>query len=105
MNREQLLAAMRGPVKLKPVDVPGWGTVHIRPLTVAQVDLQQQEAKREGADPHRFARAAARMLCDEHGVLLFDATSKEDIELLAAQGWEQLRPLLEAETGGDEKNG
>lgn len=96
---------MRGTPKLKPVEVPGWGTVYVRPLTVAQVDLQQQEAKREGADPLRFARAAARMLCDEHGVLLFDANSKEDLDLLAAQSWDQLRLLLEAEAGGDEKNG
>lgn len=97
MNREQLIAAMSGTPRLKMFHVEGWGTLHIRPLTVAQVDLQQQESRKDGKDALRFARAAARMLCDEHGVLLFDEASEADLQLLASQPWESLRKVLEAE--------
>ncbi len=103
MKREELIAAMRGKPVLKSVEIEGWGKVYLRPLTVAQIDLQQQEAKREGTDPHRFARAIARMLCDEDGALLFSETSEEDVALIAGQAWDKLRKVLEAEVG-DEKN-
>lgn len=96
MNRKELIAAMRATAGAppKPCEVPGWGTVFVKPMTVEQVDLQQQEAKGEGPDRLRFARAAARIVCDEHGELLFDATSEDDLKLLAAQPWETLSKVL-----------
>ncbi len=107
MNRDQLIAAMRGAPSLKKVEVEGWGTLYVRPLTVEQVDMQQQEAReaKDGKDPLRFARAAARMLCDATGQLLFDVNNAEDLKLIAAQPWDKVRAVLEADAGGDEKNG
>lgn len=104
-TREELIAAMRATAGAppKPVPVPGWGTIYVRSLTVEQVDLQQQEPKPEGdasGDRLRFAKAAARVMCDENGKLLFDVTNQEDLELLAAQPWESLSKIMNA--GGDE---
>lgn len=97
MNREQLIAAMCTAPALKRVHIEGWGDLHIRPMSVEQVDLQQQEAATEGKDPMRFARLAARVLCDEKGVLLFNSESTDDLKLLASQDWAKLRKILEAE--------
>jgi hypothetical protein len=102
MNRDALIAAMHATAAAPPrkIPVPGWGDVYVKALTVEQVDLQQQEPAVEGKDRLRFARGAARMLCDENGVLLFDAENKDDLELLAKQPWESLKAIMVA--GGDE---
>jgi len=102
MNREDLIAAMKATAETPPrkIEVPGWGTVFVKALTVEQVDLQQQETVVDGKDRLRFARAAARLLCDEKGALLFDANDPEHLELLAKQPWESLKRVIAV--GGDE---
>lgn len=96
MNREQLIAAMKSLAveKPRPVDVKGWGTVHVRRMTVEEVDRQTQELQ-GSKDKQRFAKAACRILCDEEGHLLFDPANEEDVKLIAKQPWDTLRFILE----------
>lgn len=109
MKREALIAAIRAAAAPKPreVTVPGLGTVFVRPLTVEQVDLQQQakeDTDDDGKDRLRFARTFARTLCDAAGVLLFDPDNKEDVEMLAALPWGGMQEVLSAISGDSEKN-
>lgn len=94
MNREKLIAAMRANAAPKPVAVQinGYGTVYVRKLTVAEVDAQTEEASKG----NKLARAAARLLCDEEGVRLFNPDSEEDVKLLASQPWEDVSEILSA---------
>lgn len=94
--RDALIKAMQATADIKPipVEVPGWGTVHVRPVTVAEVE--DQAADTEGADKHRIARGCARVLCDADGNRIFDAESEDDVTLLAAQPWPLLRKVLAA---------
>ena len=96
MDRATLIAAMRATAAAAPasVDVPGWGTVYVRQLTVAEVE--EQAADTEGAqDKDRIARPAARVLSDADGQRVFDPKSEEDVALLAGQPWTLLRQVLE----------
>jgi hypothetical protein len=106
MKREELIACMQATANEKPraVEVKGWGTLHIRSLTVAEVDEQSEDATAK-KDKFRIARAAARLLCDEDGARLFDHTNDEDVALLAQQPWKLLSALVvdpfEAEAKGN----
>jgi hypothetical protein len=104
MNREKLIAAMQATAEQPPRDVTieGWGTLFVKELTVEQVDLQQQEPDEsvDGKDRLRFARGAARLICDEKGELIFDATNKDHLELLAKQPWHRLKKVISV--GGEE---
>jgi len=61
--------------KPMPVDVPEWGGVFVRPLLVGEI-----EANSADTDPKlNMARGIARMLCDENGELLFDASNPTDL--------------------------
>jgi hypothetical protein len=102
MNRSDLIEAMKATASAPPkkFNVKGWGDIFIKPLTVEQCDLQQQEPDTEGKDRLRFARGAARLICDEKGELLFDPENAEDLELLAKQPWELLRKVIAR--GGEE---
>lgn len=83
-----------------PVEVPGWGTVYVRQITVEEVE--EQTADTEGdKDKRKFARAAARVMCDEYGKLLLDPKDPAQIALLATQPWSLLRRVLEASQPGD----
>lgn len=97
MNRSDLIAAMQAAAaKCVPVDVKGWGgTVYVRSQSVAEVEQQRE---RGGAEEKisRIARNACSVLCDEHGVLLFDAENDEDVQLVARQPWPFLESVLVA---------
>jgi len=96
MDRASLMAAMEAAASSKPlpVDVPAWGgTVYVRQLTVAEVEEQTEDTEQK-ADKHRIARATARVLCDEHGVRLFDPRSDADVALIGRQPWNVLRAIL-----------
>lgn len=99
-TREELLQAIRATATQTPraVVVPKWGTVYVRDITVGEVE--EQAADTEGKDKMRFARAAARVLCDEAGTLLFDPNDHEHVALLAKQPWKLLRKVLEEELVG-----
>lgn len=71
--RERILATANP--KPSPVEVEGWGTVYVKPLTVGDI-----ESFNSDTDPAlKAARSIARVLCDEHGELIFDANSPEDL--------------------------
>lgn len=97
MDRDSLMAAMRvtASVKPRPVDVPGWGTVYVRALTVAEVEEQTADLDKKD-DKSRIARGAARLLCDESGTRMFEPSNGEHVDLLAAQPWELLRKVIDA---------
>lgn len=95
MDRAALIAAMTataaGAAAPRPVDVPGWPRVYVRVLTVAEVD-ENTESDNASTDKRRLARGAARVMCDEAGVRLFDANNDADVTLISSQPW----PLLQA---------
>lgn len=98
-SRESLIALMRETAVQKPraVDVPGWGLIHIRKITVGEFDEALDESSK---DKNRLARRAALLLCDEAGERLFDPDDAEDVALLARQPLELLRDaLLEPDAG------
>lgn len=106
MNRDELIAAMQATAAEKPtaVKVKPWGTVHIRSLTVSEVEEQADDTA-DKKDKNRIARAAARVLCDESGRRLFDPSNEDDVKLIASQPWTLLRKILAesgSEFGGDE---
>jgi hypothetical protein len=95
MNRDQLITAMQQTAIEKPrkVEVPVWGAVYVRALTVAEVEAQTDDTT-DKKDKNRLARAAARVLCDEAGKRLFDPDNAGDVQLLASQPWKLLRQVL-----------
>ena len=105
MDRAALLAAMAATsvvsVKPHPVDVPGWGTVYVRALSVedfeAQVNEQLQPVPEGTAARRRAAvRKVARSLCDAHGARIFDPDSETDLNELARQPWLLIKRVLTA---------
>lgn len=101
MTLDDLMKAMQATASPTPksVDVPGWGTVYVRELTVGEVQEQADQAE---GDPHKIARAAARLICDEKGKRLFDPANPDHVALIAKQPWRLLRKIVEI--GGGEKN-
>lgn len=109
MNREQLLAVMQATTaKPIPVEVPKWGTVHVRSRTLEEVDANaENEQKAQEQDKtdnrhRRLARAVMGVMCDEQGNRIFSA---DDIDLIAAQPYNILRKVLAAAGGEDEDAG
>lgn len=112
MDRNELITALQQTATQKPksVFVKGWGTVFIRALTVAEVNLQVELQQGEDVkvigedgkevikriDKNRLARSAARVMCDEQGNRLLDPDNPEDVALLAKQPWAMLRRVLNA---------
>jgi hypothetical protein len=107
MDRASLIAAFNSmPLEVRPVTIPGWGTFHVRELTLGDMDLLNNAKRAEGtAAVAALAMSAASMICDESGTLLFDVNNKDDIALLSRQGFRRLSKVLEvanslAETDG-----
>ena len=96
MDREALIAAMQlaaeGAQKPRPVDVPVWGTVYVRDVTVGEVDGDVEDG--DADKKTRLARAACRVICDETGARLFDAKNADDVALLSGQPWSVLQKVL-----------
>lgn len=101
VNREALIEAMRATATQAPraVDVPKWGRVYVRDVTVDEVE-EQTEDTADKKDKHRIARGVARILCDENGARLFDPDDADDVSLLAKQPWKLLSKIIEAQEGG-----
>lgn len=100
VNREALIEAMRATATEAPraVEVPKWGTVYVRDVTVDEVEEQTQDTANE-KDKHRIARGVARILCDENGARLFDPDDADDVALLAKQPWKLLSKIVEVSKG------
>jgi hypothetical protein len=97
---EAIIAAMRATAAAPPVPVtvPGWGTVFVRRITVAEIDAARKQT--EPDDGAEFARGACRVMCDAAGQRLFDATNAEHVALLNAQPWELLQRVIAASRTG-----
>jgi hypothetical protein len=96
------------PLEVRPVSVPGWGDMHVRELTIDAVDRLNRAKRSSGDDVNALALSAAASICDEHGALLFDVGSAEDIALLSSQGFGRLSLVLKAANalaGRDEGEG
>jgi hypothetical protein len=98
---EALMAAMRATAARAPasVEIEGWGTVHVRPPTVAEVDSARLQTEPEG-DGLELARGACRVICDADGARIFDAANADHVALLAAQPWSMLQRVIAAARGG-----
>lgn len=84
------------------VEVKRWGTVYVRPPLVDEIEKQEKEAE-DGVPLGRvYARAAARIICDEDGTRLFDPSNEEDITLLMKRRESDLQKIILA--GRDEGN-
>jgi hypothetical protein len=83
VKRDDLLAAMENIAAEKPrlVTVKGLGDVHIRELTIGEIDAQI--ADNEAGTKWTAARGACRLLCDENGVPLLDPNNKDDVARMA----------------------
>lgn len=96
MDRAALMAAMAATsLEVRPVDVPGWGVLHVRELTTDVVD-RLNKAKSSGGGVNALALSAAATICDDKGALLFDISSPEDVAFLSAQGFGRLSLVLKA---------
>lgn len=97
MDVKQLRNAMKETAVPQPkkVSTKKWGDVYLRALTVAEIEEQLADTE-ETKDKNRFARAAARVICDEKGVRIFDPANLDDIALLASQPWSLLKQVLDA---------
>ena len=102
-TKDSIRAAIAGDgaESLMDVDVPRWGgKVWIRPPLVDEIKKQEQEeeAAAESTDGsamgRTYARAVARILCDENGDRIFDPDNEEDIALLMKRRESDLQKVL-----------
>lgn len=89
-----LMAATANP-KPRPVPTKAWGTVHVRPVTVAELEEQKADTV-DWKDKRRIARGAARVICTEGGTPIFDPDDQADVDLIAAQPWALLKQVIDA---------
>lgn len=80
MNRAALLAALQE-VARKPraVKVRGLGVLHVRDISVGEMDAQIEDTK-DKTNVRGFARATCRLLVDENGERLFDPDNEGDVD-------------------------
>lgn len=96
--KAEFLAALQATAVIKPKkvdDVPEWPGVHVRALTVAEVEAQADDTA-DKSNKHRIARGAARVMCDADGNRLIDPDNQDEVNLLASQPWALLRKVLAA---------
>lgn len=105
MTRDELIAAMKADGADKPVKVPvrKWGDVYVRSPSVEEAENQRRLPDDE-VDKHSLARAAALIICDEHGDRVFDPLNDDDIALLSKRRAVDLRTLINAAQGDPEGN-
>lgn len=84
MDRATLLAAMDAIAAEKPraVTIPGLGDVHVRHITIGEVDEQTEDTS-DAKNKRRIARGACRLLCDAEGNLLLDPDEPADVARMA----------------------
>lgn len=96
MDINKLMAAMNATAdeKPRPVEVPGWGTVYVKSLTVEEADIDEDEMEVDKKNRARIARGAAKLLCDEKGKRILDPNNPDHIALLKRQPWSLLRKIV-----------
>lgn len=84
MNRSELIAAMDAVAAEPPraVHIHGLGDVHIREITIGEVDAQIQDTA-DKKNKRGIARGACRLLCDETGKMLLDPDNPDDVAKMA----------------------
>lgn len=101
MTREELIAAMKadGAGEIVKVDVPRWGAVYARPITVEEAErFSGEKGDGEGDERSQIAVLAARVICDDKGNRLFDADNPDDVALLANRRSADLMKVITAGT-------
>lgn len=92
----------------RKVTIEAWGDLWVKAQTVHDVQEQTDADAAAGLadteEKRRMARAAARVIYDEHGARVFDPTSEEDLALLDAQPWSKLQQVLAVANGGAPPN-
>ena len=106
MIRADLIEAMQATASLppKPVEVPGWGTVYVRAITVDEIEEQTADTQ-PSQNKRRIARGVARVLCNAAGERMFDPGSEDDVALISRQPWTLLRRVLAVADEGPAGNG
>lgn len=84
MDRETLLAAMDAVAAEKPrlVTITGLGEVHIRQITIGEVDAQREDNS-DAKNKQKIARGACRLLTDADGKRLLDPDNPDDVARMA----------------------
>lgn len=86
MDLNELLGAMRAlsatTSKPRPVHIPGLGDVHIREVTVGEIDDQVADTA-DGKNKRGVARGACRLLADPQGKRLLDPDNPEHVAEMA----------------------
>lgn len=101
-DRAALLAAMQltHAARPRPVTVPGWPTCFVRVLSADDIDaaLADRASNETAGQPnkHRLAKAAARVLCDDTGALIFSPDNPDDLAFLGGQSWDCLSVIVSA---------
>jgi hypothetical protein len=103
MNLDQLLAAMDNLAVEKPraVHIKGLGDVHIREITIGEMDEQIADTA-DKKDKRGVARGACRLLSDENGKRLLDP---ENVEHVARMAKLPLRVLVAINKASDDAAG
>lgn len=78
----------------KAVDTKEWGTVHVRAITVAELEDQSEDTA-DWKNKRRIARGAARVICDQAGGRVFDPDDQDDVDLIARQPWFLLKQVID----------
>ncbi len=80
MNKAALRARILATANPKPmpVNVPAWGEVFIRTLTVGDIESFSADA----APTNKAARGIARVLCNAAGELIFDPNDEDDLKAI-----------------------
>lgn len=89
----QFLQQKKTSVNLIEVELEGFGTVYIKPMTVAEIENSVSNPL-EGVSS--LARNIATVICDKEGNRLLDPNDKTDVELIASQNWADLKPVRDA---------
>jgi hypothetical protein len=108
MNLEDLMAAMQVTAARKPVPVTvlGWGDLFVKPPTVEEIEAASDAIEPEDGKKRRYARGAARLICNEQGERIFDPANEAHVDLIAKQPWSMLQKVMAAaETKGTDDSG
>lgn len=84
-------AAMRAATPQKVV-TPNLGVVHVKQLSVGEIE----QRRKEDADASPIASLLARAIVDESGACVFDAANPVDIGILSEINFADVSPIITA---------
>ena len=83
------------PVK---VEVKGWPELYVRQVLVDEAEEHAKDTA-DSKNKRGFAQAAARVICNADGKMIFDWRNDEHVTLLGRQPWPMLQKVLSASEG------